>query len=85
MPAKFFSIPRKVNKDISKFPLRVQNKIDKAFDKIEQNPVSGVKLSGELTNYYKFRVGDYRIIYRFDTKNSLVIIEKVEQRQGVYR
>lgn len=85
MPAKSFTIPKKVNKDISKLPFRIQNKIDQAFDKIKNNPISGVKLGGELSSYYKLRVGDYRILYIFDSKKSEVFIIKVEHRQGVYK
>lgn len=85
MPAKTFIVPKKVNKTISRLPLRIQNKIDQAFNKIKQNPILGVRLQGELADYYKARVGDYRIIYRFDNKESLVEILKVEHRQGVYR
>lgn len=85
MPAKTFIIPKKANKEISKLPLRIQNKIDQAFNAIKQNPILGAKLQGELTNYYKFRVGDYRIIYEFDKELSIVEIIKVEHRQGVYR
>lgn len=85
MPAKTFILPKKANKEISKLPLRIQNKIDEAFDKIKRNPNLGVKLHGELTGYYKFRVGDYRIVYEFNKELSVLEIIKVEHRQGVYR
>ena len=85
MPAKYFAIPKKVNKAISKFPKRVLNRINQSFDTLKQNPIAGTKLGGQLSNYYKFRLGDYRIIYRFDAKNSTIVIEKIEHRQGVYK
>lgn len=85
MSAKFFSIPKKVNKDVLKLPLKIHEKIDRAFDEIKKNPLSGEKLHGRLQEYYKFRVGDYRIVYRFDSKQSLVMIVKIEHRQGVYK
>ena len=85
MPAKYFAIPKKVNKTVSKFPMKVQQRIDQVFDMLKQNPLAGTKLGGRLSKYYKFRLGDYRIIYSFDAKNSIVIIDKVEHRQGVYK
>lgn len=85
MPAKYFSITKKANKQILKLPLRIQNKIDKAYSILKENPISGEKLKGELSEYYKFRVGDYRIVYSFDVKKSKVTIVKIEHRQGVYR
>lgn len=85
MPAKFLNINNKANKEASKLPLHVQDKIDKAFTSIKENPISGKKLHGDLKGYYKFRVGDYRIVYHFDSKNSVVEVVKIEHRQGVYR
>lgn len=85
MPAKIFLLSNKADKAISKFPLRIQNKIDEAFDKLKTNPLAGAKLGGELGGKYKFRIGDYRIIYKFDSKESKVEVVKIEHRQGVYR
>jgi len=67
------------------FAINIHKKIIKTFDKIQENPLIGVKLHGDLENYYKFRVGDYRIVYTFYRKESLVKIVKVEHRQGVYK
>ncbi len=85
MPVKRFNLSKKVNKDISKLPLRIQNKIDKAFDGLKLDPLLGVKLHGELGDYYKFRVGDYRIIYSFNSSTATLEIIRVEHRQGVYK
>lgn len=85
MPAKFFSLSNKADRQILKLPLKIQIKIRLAFRTIKENPLSGPKLSGELFDYQKFRIGDYRIIYKFDPKKSLVEVVKVEHRGGVYR
>jgi len=75
MPAKIFNLTKKPNKQIGRLPLRIQDKIDLAFETIKQNPVSGAK----------FRVGDYRIVYKFNAKESRVDVVKIEHRQGVYK
>ena len=85
MPAKYLTTEKSVQKHLKKLPLHVHEKVIKALDIIESNPLSGTKLHGELKNYYKYRVGDYRIVYQFDSKTSTVIVVKVEHRQGVYR
>ena len=85
MPAKFLNITKKVNKEISKLPINIQDKIDKVLMIIKENPISGEKLHGELAGYYKYRVGDYRIIYVFNKKESRIEVLKIEHRQGVYR
>ena len=85
MPAKVFLVPKGLEKKIGKFPIRIQDRIDEAFGKIKDNPVVGFKLSGRLADFYKFRVGDYRIIYTFSARESQVEVVKVEHRQGVYK
>ena len=85
MPAKNLQLAQNADKNLSKLPKHIQTKILFSFDKIKENPVSGIKLHGELKNYYKFRVGDYRIVYRFNSKESLVKVVKIEHRQGVYK
>ena len=85
MVVKNLQLAQSADKNLSKLPKNIQSKIISSFDKIKQNPISGIKLHGELKNYYKFRVGDYRIVYRFNPKESLIQIVKIEHRQGVYR
>jgi mRNA interferase RelE/StbE len=85
MSAKNLQLAQSVDKELSKLPKHIQLKIISSFNKIIQNPVSGIKLHGDLKNYYKFRVGDYRIIYSFNTKKSLIQVVKIEHRQGVYK
>lgn len=85
MPVKQFIISRHADKSFLKLPKRIQIRLITAFSAISQNPVMGVKLHGELGQYSKYRVGDYRIIYRFDSKTKRVLIVKIEHRQGVYK
>jgi len=85
MAVKNLQLAQSVDKSLSKLPKNIQSKIISSFDRIKQNPISGIKLHGELKNYYKFRVGDYRIVYKFNSKESLVQIFKIEHRQGVYK
>jgi mRNA interferase RelE/StbE len=85
MPAKNFIIPEKVKKRTFKFPQRIQKHLPSIFILIRQNPIIGTKLKGELSDYYKVRIGDYRLIYKFNAKTSTVEVVKIEHRQGVYR
>lgn len=86
MPADSLILNRSAKKQLSKLPLKIHEKVINAFDLIKNNPLrSGAKLSGELSEYYKYRIGDYRIVYKFDPKESYVEIVKVERRGGVYR
>lgn len=85
MPAKILFTSRKVDKQLSKLPLKVNIRVVQALRQLKQNPLAGAKLGGELSGNYKFRVGDYRIVYKFDSKESRVEVAKIEHRQGVYK
>ena len=85
MPAKLFLIPKKVEKSLTKLPLRVHKRIPELFLQLRQNPFLGEKLHGELSGFYKYRLGDYRIVYTFDTRESRLEIVSIEHRQGAYK
>lgn len=85
MPAKYFIVDSKADKSLSKIPRYVRDKIINKLGLIEQNPLIGIRLGGKLKDFYKCRVGNYRIIYSFESKKSTVFIAKIEHRQGVYR
>lgn len=85
MPAKTFFVERPVQKSLRKLPVGIHQKIINTLSRIQQNPLAGEKLHGELAGYYKYRVGNYRIVHTFDAKKSMVVVVKIEHRQGVYR
>jgi mRNA interferase RelE/StbE len=41
-------------------------------------------LSADLSGLFKFRVGDYRVIYSFDTEAQIITIHRVGHRRDVY-
>ena len=42
-------------------------------------------LTGDLTGLYKFRVGDYRIIYEIVRDEQVLVIHAIGHRREVYR
>ena len=65
---------------------RLQRRLAEAFDKLAENPrrVGAEKLAG-VENRYRFRVGDYRIIYEIHDAVLLVLILAVGDRKEIYR
>ena len=49
------------------------------FDQIVPIP-----LIGNLLGFYKLRVGDYRVVYKFDREQRVIYIQLVEHRSKVY-
>lgn len=85
MPAKLFNVAKKADKQLIRFPIKVQGRVIQALKQLKQNPLAGAKLGGELADQYKLRVGDYRIVYKFDARESRLDVLKIEHRQGVYK
>jgi len=42
-------------------------------------------LTGDLMGFYKFRVGDYRILYEILNDEQLIVVHEIGHRQDVYR
>ena len=50
------------------------------------NPRSfGKALKGVLREFWRYRVGNYRIICRIEDNRMLVLVVRVAHRRGVYR
>jgi len=52
--------------------------------KLIENPYLGKKLVGDLSPYYRLRVGDYRVLYEIIENEVTVIVVKVKHRKNVY-
>jgi mRNA interferase RelE/StbE len=58
------------------------------YPQLRKNPHFGTnikKLKGEFAEYYRFRIGNYRLFYLVDNTNSLIIIVELRHRQSAYR
>ncbi len=51
----------------------------------DPRPLGCKKLTGEFTNYWRIRVGDYRIVYEIDDEKMLIMIYRIMHRKEVYR
>ena len=45
----------------------------------------GEALNGELGEYWRYRIGDYRVICRIEDAKLVVVITKVGDRKMVYK
>ena len=65
---------------------QLQQRLDAAFEKLSENPrrQGAEKMSG-FDNRYRFRTGDYRIVYEIHDAVLLVLILAVGDRKEIYR
>jgi len=79
------ALSKNASKEYEKIPKEERAKVKKKLISLEANPLSGKKLSGELSDYYSLRAWPYRIIYEINAKQNLIQIHKISHRQGVYK
>ena len=79
-------LKKSVYKDLRNInPMHVQRIIDRIRE-LSANPFprDSEKLKG-TENFYRLRVGDYRIVYQVDNKNKTVIVYYVRHRKIAYK
>jgi mRNA interferase RelE/StbE len=75
----------KVIKDLKKIDSTWQRKILQAIQTtLLTNPHAGKKLVGDLSPYYRLRVGDYRVIYNIIEQQVVVNVIRIRHRKEVY-
>jgi len=85
-----FNYTSKAIKDLKKLNLDIQKRILRKlneYSKLEDPLSKSKQLKGFKTNTYRFRIGDYRVVFRTDEKNKQVIILvilKIAHRKEIY-
>lgn len=74
-------------KDLKKLNITIAKKIAKKVkNNLIQNPIElGTQLKGNLKGFYRYRIGEYRVIYVLDHKEKKVIILNVNHRKKIYK
>ena len=71
---------------LANVPLKIQTRIVKKLDWLVENfdNINPLGLTGDLAEFYKLRVGDYRVIYELSDIGDEIIIVKLGHRRDVY-
>ncbi len=62
-------------------------KLARCFEQLEQSPRyhPNIKpLKGDFAGYYRYRIGDYRVIYLVDDETNQVLVNTIAHRREVY-
>ena len=74
----------KAEKQLAKLDKQVQNRILTALDRIKIRPFSYDIKRLQGTQYYRLRVGEYRIILDIKQNQLIIIIAEVGHRKNIY-
>jgi mRNA interferase RelE/StbE len=71
-------------RDIERLDPKVKNRIGGTLLRYVEDPLSyAVKLKDSKLGTYRFRIGDYRVI--FDIEDDEIVILRVGHRRDIYR
>lgn len=65
----------------------LQRRLDRCFEVLAADPhrhPNIKRLRGPLSGSYRYRVGDYRVVYRIEDDDRLVIVLIIAHRSEVY-
>ena len=75
---------RRAENDIRKLEAAVRERIGKTLLRYREDPLKyAEKLSNPILGEYRFRIGDYRVI--FDMTENVIIILRVGHRREIYK
>jgi len=77
--------PRVADQDLKTIPAETRRRIARSIDaRLTTSPERyGVPLTGSLREYWKLRVGDYRVVFKITSPSELVILA-ILHRKHVY-
>jgi len=64
---------------------RITSFLKNRLAKIENPRTIGETLHGQLKNFWKYRIGDYRLICKIEDETVTVLVLRVKHRREVYK
>ncbi|MBI5299972.1 MAG: type II toxin-antitoxin system RelE/ParE family toxin [Deltaproteobacteria bacterium] len=63
---------------------KYKTQLTNGLNKLSQDPHIGKMLKGDLRDYWSYRVGVYRIIYKIHQEEIIVEVLRIQHRKEVY-
>jgi len=88
--AKFqVELSSKAKKFYAACPKDLAHRLDHCFEELENDPYRGPNIKKLKTRpqerLYRYRIGDYRVIYEIFEKEVIVLVVKIAKREDVYK
>jgi len=76
-------------KDLEKIDKIWQRRIKNILQILSENPAhlknKIKKLKGKYKDYFRLRVGNYRVIFRVEKKKLIILVVRIAHRKEIYR
>jgi mRNA-degrading endonuclease RelE of RelBE toxin-antitoxin system len=80
---KSVRLSNRAEKALESIDVRFKERLKEAIRELSRNPLLGKKLKGALAGLRSYRVGSFRIVYRFN--KELLEVVYIDDRKDVYR
>jgi len=81
-------LSQRAQKFLDKLDSHIKERIETALKRLNENPVpSNSKFIGRDEGgekIFRFRIGDYRVLYSIDENSKIILIIKIDKRERVY-
>ncbi len=83
----YAEITDEAERDFEQLDRQVASRIRKRITWLAENfeQIAPERLSGSLSDLYKLRVGDYRVLYDIIGEDRTLLIHRVRHRREIYR
>ena len=71
--------------DFRALPSDIKSRVALSVDNIGRAPGAGKPLQGPFSGLRSLPVGDYRIVYRWNVENWVVLIQRIGHRKDIDR
>ncbi len=81
-------LTREAQKDYQKLAKTVARRVNQCLDSLHENPLrypQAIPLKGKLAGSYRWRVGDWRVVYQMNTDEQVVTVLQITHRSKVYK
>ena len=83
----FVDLSQNAQRFLDKLDLHISQRIESSLKRLETNPIpSDSKFidrdKGEKV--FRYRIGDYRALYKIKEKDKIILITKIDKRPRVY-
>ena len=77
----------KAENDLAKLDRAVRRRIIEKVEWLRANidTVFPIPLTGEFKDFYKLRVGDWRVMYKIEWRSSKILVSYIGRRDRVYK
>jgi mRNA interferase RelE/StbE len=79
-------VARSAERELRGLPAGVRERAKRSIEALASAPrPRGLKKLQGSSDLWRLRIGDYRVVYRIDDRNSLVDIVHIRDRKDAYR